>query len=405
MPYPRFLKALLKHDLGLMPVVVVMGARQVGKTTVCKEIAAEGGFAYRTLDDQDTRALATEDPEGLLATAGADALVIDEVQRVPELLLAVKAVVDQEQRAGRYLLSGSNQPRISRAVSDSLQGRAAYRTLRPLMLSEQRYADEHPGWSFLFGQGVEAILTELITRAEAGGALEWRDVVATGGYPRALRAPPADRMSVLNDYVETFARRDIREVLGIDSVERFEDFFRLCAARTGQELNFSGMSNDLGVSVSTLRRWLDGVARSYLVERIPAWSRNAGERVIKSPKLYFVDAALAMAASRETEPTGFHLETLVAADMCAWRDQAPDRQLYHWRLGTGQEVDFVLQMAGRLVPVEIKAATRVDRSDARHLRKFLAMHDIAVGGLLLSNDPEVRDLGDNVVAGPWWAVL
>lgn len=404
-PYPRFLKATLQRDLRLSPVVVVMGARQVGKTTLCRDIASEEGLAYRTLDDRDTREQALEDPEGLLADHGVGGLALDEVQRVPGLLMAVKAVVDQEQRPGRYLLSGSNQPAVSGAVSESLRGRAAYRTLRPLTLSEQRYAEEHPGWSFLFGEGNDAVLREMRGRAEASGPLDWHEAVLTGGFPRALAAPPGFRQRLLNDYVETFARRDIREVLGIESVERFEAFFRLCSARTGQELNFSEMSRDLATPVNTLRRWADAIARSYLVERIPAWSRNSGERVIKSPKLFLVDAALAIAASRETKPSGFHLETLVATDLCSWRDQEPDRGLHHWRLGTGQEVDFILEEAGQLVAVEVKAATRVDGSDARHLHTFLAAHSVARRGLVLSNDPEIRDLGRGILASPWWGVL
>lgn len=403
--YPRLLKAVLLRDLGLYPVVAVMGARQVGKSTLCREIAAERGLTYRTLDDRDVRTRALTDPEGLLDELGDTGAALDEVQRAPDLMLALKAVVDREQRPGRYLLSGSNQPRVSSAVGDSLQGRAAYRTLRPLTLSEQRLSKEHRGWGFLLHGDEASVLKALAEQAETSGALDWREVVGTGGFPRALAAPPAHRMGVLNDYTETFARRDVREVLGIESTERFESFLRLTAARTGQEVNFSALSRDLGTPVNTLRRWVDALVRSYLVEIIPPYSRNASQRVIKAPKLFMVDSALALAGAREVEPTGFYLETLVAADLCVWRDDAPGRGLYHWRLGSGQEVDFVLEDGRRLLPVEVKASGRVTTGDARHLRRFRDLHGNAPRGLLLSGDPEIRVLGADIVAAPWWAVL
>ena len=288
--------------MSLYPVVAVMGARQVGKSTLCRQLSEEKGLAHRTLDDRDVLAQALEDPEGLLDDLGDDGAFIDEVQRAPGLFLAIKAIVDRDQRPGRYLLSGSNQPKVSSAVGDSLLGRAAYRTLRPLTLSELRLDEAHAGWSFLFGKNESGILRELEQRAEASGALEWRDIVKTGGFPRAVAAPPDHRMRILNDYTEGFARLDIREVVGIDSSERFESFLRLIAARTGQELNYSALSRDLGVAVNTVRRWVDALSRSYLIELVPPYSQNAGQRVIKAPKIFMVDSALAMASARESDP-------------------------------------------------------------------------------------------------------
>lgn len=396
---------MIGADLALYPVVAVMGARQVGKSTLCRELAAERGFAYCTLDERDILSQATEDPEGLLADLGDNGVFIDEVQRAPGLFLAIKTIVDRDQRPGRYLLSGSNQPKITGAVGDSLLGRAAYRTLRPLTLSELRFDEAHAGWSFLFGPDAQEVLKQLNQRAASSGELSWRDVVKTGGFPRALAARPEVRIRLLNDYTEVFARRDIREVIGIESSERFESFLRLVAARTGQELNYSGLSKDLGIPVSSARRWLDALVRSYLVELIPPYSRNAGQRVIKSPKAFMADSALALAAARESEPSGFHLETLVSADLGVWKDLEANRGLYHWRLGSGQEVDFILEESGQLLPVEIKSATSVSSGDARHLRHFLNLHGNSPRGVILSSDPEVRLLDDRIISAPWWAVL
>jgi predicted AAA+ superfamily ATPase len=370
-----------------------MGARQVGKSTICQEIAEAQGLSRRTLDERDVREQAIADPEGFLADLGDRGAFIDEVQRAPDLMLAIKVIVDRDGRNGRYLVSGSNQPKVGKSVGDSLVGRATYRTLRPLTLSELRFDEEHRGWSFLFGSDEAAVLAELERRAAASGSLDWRSVVQTGGFPRAVAAPPAQRQRMLDDYVEIFSRRDVLEILDVESSPRLEAFVRLTAARTGQELNVTGMSNDLGTPVTTIRRWLEALQRSYLIDLIPPYSRNSGQRVIKAPKLYSVDAALAMAASRETTPTGFHLETLVASDLLVWR------------LSSGQEVDFILEENGKLLPVEVKAADAVGASEARHVVTFRERHAHTPRGIVLSNDPETRVLRAGVIACPWWAVL
>lgn len=382
-----------------------MGARQVGKSTLCRQIAHERGMAYRTLDEHDWLEQAREDPAGFLDDLGHSGGFIDEAQRAPALFLAIKAVVDREQQSGRYLLSGSNQPAVTGGVSDSLLGRAAYRTLRPLTLGELRLDETHAGWSFLFEETDSNVLRELERRAAASGELDWRDVSTTGGFPRAVLAAPAQRLSLLNDYAEVFARRDIRDVLGIESTERFESFLRLTAARTGQELNHSTLSRELGIPVTTIRRWIDALVRSYLLELVPSYSRNAGNRVIKAPKMFMVDSAFALAAARETTPTGFHLENTLASDLAVWRDAAPTRALYHWRLGSGQEVDFVLEENGKLLSVEVKSSSSVSAVEARHLRAFADKYSNVQRSVVLSCDPRIRKLGPATLAAPWWAVI
>ena len=399
------MQSQLTADLSLYPVVAVMGARQVGKSTICRQIAQARGFARRTLDDRDMRERASADPEEFLAELGDRGAFIDEVQRAPDVMLAIKAIVDRDGRKGQYLLSGSNQPKVGKSVSDSLVGRATYRTLRPLTLSELRFDEEHRGWSFLFGSDEAAVLAELEQRAASSGSLDWRSIVATGGFPRAVAAPPEQRLRMLDDYVEIFSRRDILEILEVESAPRLEAFVRLTAARTGQELNVTSLSNDLGTPVTTIRRWLEALQRSYLIELIPPYSRNSGQRVIKAPKLYSVDAALAIAASRDTTPTGFHLETAVASDLLVWRDGAPTRDLYHWRLSSGQEVDFILEENVTLLPLEIKAGNAVGANDARHLVTFRERHANTPRGVLLSNDPQIRVIRPGILACPWWAVM
>lgn len=402
--YPRSIKQEVLADLRLYPVVAVMGARQVGKSTLCQQVAAELGFTRRTLDNRDVREAATQDPEGFLADLGDRGALIDEVQRVPDLTLAIKAIVDREQQNGRYLVSGSNQPSVGRAISDSLLGRATHRTLRPLTLGELRFDEQHAGWSFLF-DSEQKVLQELARRSRSSGELDWKTVVRTSGFPRAVSAPPDQRLRVLDDYVEIFANEDARELIAVDSPGRLEAFVRLTAARTGQELNASGLANDLGMPLTTVRRWIEVLRRAFLIELVPPYSRNASQRVIKSAKLYTVDAALALAAARETEPNGFHLETLIANDLFVWRDGGPTRDLHHWRLASGQECDFVIEENAQLVPVEIKATQAATSGDAKHLRTFRERHNTCPRGVLITCDPEIRTLGENVIACPWWAVI
>lgn len=402
--YPRVLDQIVRRDLGIYPVVAVMGARQIGKSTLCQKIAEDEGFKACTLDDADYLRKAIEIPEVLLDEIGEKAF-IDEAQRAPGIFLAIKAIVDQDGRPGSYLLSGSNQPLMLGSVGDSLQGRAAYRTLRPLLLSELRFDETQRGWSFLFGNDDTEILTELETRAASSGDLDWRDVVSTGGFPRALAVPEDYRLQIFDDYIVTFANRDIREILGVESPERFETFFRLACSWTGQVFNASAYSRDLGISVNTVRRWTDALKRSYLIEIIQPYSRNASQRVIKAPKMFVIDPALALAGSRENEPTGFHLESMVCNELLQWRDERPGRGVYHWRTPSGQEVDFVLQENQEIVPVEIKAARDVGSREARHLSAFREKYQNARRGLILSCDPKIRLLENNIVAAPWWAVL
>jgi len=402
--YPRALEEKLNRDLAVYPIVAVMGARQVGKSTLCRKIAEKRDLSICTLDDSDYLRKAIETPEILLDELGARAF-IDEAQRAPGLFLAIKTLVDIDQKPGAYLLSGSNQPKLSGKIGDSLLGRAAYRTMRPLTLSELRFNDLHPGWSFLFATDDAEVLAELEARAASSGKLEWRDVVHMGGFPRALAAPEDYRAQILNDYIKIFTDRDIREVVSVESPERFERFFRLICAWTGQELNAAAISRDLGIPVNTVRRWVDALERSFLVETIQPYSRNASQRVIKAPKVYVVDSALALVGAQEVEPTGFHLETLVCLDLLQWRDETPNRSIFHWRLAGGQEVDFILQENQQLIPVEVKATTEIDRSDTKHLRTFRERHPNTPRGILLTCDPQIQQLEGGIIAAPWWAVI
>ncbi|MDZ4744974.1 MAG: DUF4143 domain-containing protein [bacterium] len=247
-------------------------------------------------------------------------------------------------------------------------------------------------------------MKELNDRAEISGAMNWAEVVQSGGFPRVLATDPEHRRRLMEDYIQVFASRDIREVLEIESPDKFEQFIRLLAARTAQIQNHSTIANELGVAVSTVRRWVDALDRSYLINHIPAYSRNAGHRIIKSSKLVITDSALALAASRSSVPTGFHFETFIASDIAVWKDLSYGRGLYHWRSGS-KEVDFILEEGNRLLAVEIKTSSTINYSDSKHLRAFMSAYPEAKRGILLSSDPTIRDLTSDIIAAPWWAVV
>jgi uncharacterized protein len=404
-PYPRLLRARIERDLGLYPAVAIMGARQVGKTTLAREIGTAAGMAYCSLDDQDMRARAVEDPAGLIADMSPNGAVFDEVQRAPDLLLALKAVVDREQRNGRFLLTGSNQPRVKQHVAESLVGRAAYRTLRPLTIGEQRMEERRDAWSWFFDLDDENLTSQLGESAKLAGPLNWVQATAAGGMPRALSVPAVDRPQVLDDYLTTFARRDIRELVETESPEQMEQFMRLVATRTGMELNRSAIGTSLGLKTNRVQRWIDAMERSYLITQVAPFSRNATSRVIKRPKLIMVDPALAMAGGGETKPSGNHFETLVANDLLVWSDLATGRRLHFWRIPSGPEVDFVVCQDEQVMPLEVKGSDSVGRNDARHLARFLDDHAEAHRGVLMSSDPEIRWIRERIIAVPWWSVL
>lgn len=244
------------------PFVVVTGPRQAGKTTLCR--AAFSDLAYRSLDALDVRAYAESDPRGFLAGIGAPA-VIDEIQHAPSLLSYLKEAADADGGNGRYVLTGSENLTLAAEVSESLAGRAALLRLLPFSLAERR-------------------------RAGAGEALG--DIVFAGFYPRIVDQRLEPRQA-LRDYFETYVERDVRRMGGVANLSAFAQFTALCAGRVGQLLSLTSLSDDVGVSRTTIRQWLTLLERSYIVYLLPPFAANIRKRLVKSPKLYFHDVGLA----------------------------------------------------------------------------------------------------------------
>lgn len=340
---PRHLLPIAKERASQYPVITVTGPRQSGKTTLCQQ--AFRNKPYANLERPDTRDFARNDPKGFLAQY-ADGAVIDEIQRVPELLSWIQVEVDEKKQMGQFILTGSHQFELSREISQSLAGRTALLKLLPLSIAELQAVD---------------------------APINIDSLLHKGGYPR-IYEQSLDPSMVLGDYFETYVQRDLRELVQLKNLQLFEKFVRLAAGRTAQLLNMQSLASDVGVSGHTINEWINLLEASYIVFRLPPWFANVGKRLIKSPKLYFYDVGLAawlMGITKEehlaTHPLRGHLfENLVVLEVFkTFYNRGERPNTYFYRDAKGHEADLVLESGDGLRLVEIKAAQSV-AGDAMH---------------------------------------
>jgi predicted AAA+ superfamily ATPase len=402
---PRLLTASVTRVARTMPVVVVTGARQTGKSTLVRELLP-GRRPYYSLDDLDVRAQAERSPGELVERA--ERLILDEVQRVPDLLLAVKRAVDERRRPGRYILTGSANLLLMRRVSESLAGRATYLTLWPLARREILALGRAGIWQELLDRPID-VWPDLLAEQEVEAA-DWRNVARRGGYPvPAVELSDAeDRAIWFDGYIRTYLERDLQDLSAIDNLVDFRRLMRAACLRLGQLVNQTELGRDVQLPQPTVRRWLNLLEASYQLVRLPAYAVNRTKRLIKTPKAYWCDTALALRLAGASRPQGPHLENLVLSDLLAWRDASVEQrpELFYWRTATGEEVDFVIERGPELVAVEVKATSRPRAADARHLRTFRDEYGDAVRGcLLLHTGERVEWMGPRILATPWWHVL
>lgn len=399
----RATAAILREHLRVMPVTVVTGARQTGKTTLVRDLMAPQR-RYASLEEPRSAQLARRDPQLLL---GDDPLTLDEVQREPRLLSALKIAVDERRTPGRFLLTGSANLLLMRRVSESLAGRASYLTLWPMTRREQRGLARGGLWSDLIGSP-EDEWVDLLREAPAE-AEDWRELARRGGFPvPALELKsPVERRLWFEGYERTYLERDLRDLAQITSLGDFGMLIRAAALRLGGILNQSELGRDVSLPQPTVHRYLNLLETSYLLVRLPAYARNRTKRLVKSPRVYWCDPGLALHLAGNPEPGGAHLENIVLHDLLAWRETHPARaDLFYWRTTGGAEVDLVLETGGRLLPIEVKATTRPGFGDARHLLTFRREYrDEALPGLLLHDGDVIRWIADGVLAAPWWRVI
>jgi predicted AAA+ superfamily ATPase len=407
---PRLVESALHERLRVMPAVVLTGARQTGKSTLAFERAADpatstGARRYLTLDDIDVLDAARRDPE--LLVGGTGPVTLDEVQREPSLLAAVKRAIDRDRTPGRFLLTGSANLLLMHQVSESLAGRASYLTLWPMTRREQRGEGRCGAWEALLN-APDAEWPDVLD-ATSSTSEDWRALARRGGFPTpALEmSSDAERAIWFDGYVRTYLERDLQTLSTITALPDFRRLMRATSLRLGQLVNQTELGRDIALSQPTVHRWLNLLETSYLLVRLPAYAINRTKRLIKTPKLYWGDTGVAMHLSGEREPSGAHLENVVLHDLLSWRDTRLDHtELAYWRTATGEEVDFVIETGGRLLPIEVKATARPRLSDCAALRSFRAEYgDQARFGLLLHNGTDVRWLAPDVLAVPWWRLV
>jgi predicted AAA+ superfamily ATPase len=404
-PRPRLLLNSLAAALSAMPVVVVTGARQTGKTTLVRELAPEAGRLYLTLDDLDVLEQAERAPGDLVARS--DRITIDEVQRAPQLLHSVKRAVDAKRPPGRFLLTGSANLLLMRRVAESLAGRATYLTLWPLTRREQLGLGSAGIWPDLLGAKPSDWL-ELV-EAQRARKEDWRETVLRGGYPTpALELDTAgDRTMWFAGYTRTYLERDLQEISSIAGLPDLRRLMRAACLRIGQLINQTELSRDVGLPQPTVHRHLNLLETSYQLVRLPAYAVNRTKRLIKTPKLYWADTGLACHLAGLTEPLGAYLENLVLMDLLAWRDvRARPADIFYWRTATGEEVDLVIEADGNLLAIEVKAATRPSTSDIGALHTFKSEYGRrCLGAILLHTGDRTEWLAPGILAAPWWRVI
>lgn len=403
-PYPRLLTAVLADHFRVMPAVVITGARQTGKSTIAERLSP-GQRVYRSLDDLDVAELANRDPMALVG--GTDPITLDEVQRAPELMLAIKRAIDLDRVPGRFLITGSANLLLMQRVSESLAGCASYLTLWPMTRGETVGRGDCGLWQDLL-QGDDHAWPEIV-RASTRTQTDWRLLARRGGFPTPALAllSDADRALWFDGYVRTYLERDLQAQSAIKALPDFRRLMRAVCLRLGQLLNQTELGRDVALPQSTVHRYLNLMEASYMLVRVPAYSVNRTKRLVKSPKLYWSDTGLAMHILAVQAADGPHLENLVLGDLLAWRDVHPNRaEILNWRTARGEEVDFVLEIGDRLVPIEVKVTPRPSLKDTANIRLFRQEYGTAArAGLLLHTGEQIEWLTPDVLALPWWRVL
>ncbi len=331
---PRKLAEKLLDLASYYPVVAVSGPRQAGKTTLCR--ATFPDKPYVSLESLDFREFAAHDPPGFLAEYRQGA-ILDEIQQAPGLVSYLQTEVDERPQPGRFILIGSQHLAIAQSISQSLAGRCGLLTLLPPDLEELRGFPELPD--------------DLFT-------LLWQ-----GSYPRIYdRNIPADQW--LGDYIATYVQRGVRQGVNVGDLLGFTSFLKLCAGRTGQEINLSALGGDAGVSHNTAKSWLSILEASFIIHRLPAWHANIRKQVVKAPKLHFFDSGLVCALLQIREPAQLTLHPLRGAIFESWvvaelykslANLGEQPLLYHYRESRGLEMDILLQRGDTMQAVEIKS--------------------------------------------------
>ena len=345
---PRILSSAASEAFRQYPVVTLTGPRQSGKTTLARQAF---DLPYINLEMPDQREFVLTDPRGFL-DAYPDGAIIDEIQRAPELTSWLQVRVDESNRPGQYVLTGSHNFSVRQLLSQSLAGRAALLTLLPFSNEELQGAD--------------------IAKVDCF------EQILTGGYPRIYDAG-INPANFCRDYFGTYLERDIRQLNAVRDLSQFQTFMRLCAANTGQLLNTNLLAKDCGISQTTATEWLNLMEATYVLFRLQPWFTNTRKRLVKRPKIYFYDTGLACFLLGLTEPRhvenhplrGALFENAVVAEVLKFEhNRNRTRELFFYRDSNGNEVDLLYPSGASLLPLEVKSGKTVSRDYFRHINRF-----------------------------------
>jgi predicted AAA+ superfamily ATPase len=403
----QYIKTLVQKPTGR--ILVFTGARQTGKTTLTKRTFPD--YAYLSIEDPVTRLQYTK----LTAAQWKELYpraILDEVQKEPRLVESIKSVYDQWPEP-QYLLLGSSQLLLLEKVKESLAGRCAIIELFPLTMPELRTADwSDPVPDSIFQtclrdpeKPLPVLPSFLLDQNMAAKKSAWDHYVRFGAYP-ALTNPAltdTERHNWLRDYVRTYLERDVRDLASFRDLEPFVKLQRALALRTAQTLNASSLAAEIGLSVKTVQRYIRYLDLSYQALLLPAWSRNAGKRLVKMPKVHYLDNGVLQAVlQKKGGLTGAEFESLVAAELYKQlRSARIEAQLYHLRTQSGYEVDLLLELPQGYLAFEIKMAEKINLADLKRLQKLNTVLDKPLlQVLLLSNADQIHQIAPNLTALP-----
>ncbi len=355
------------------PAVTILGPRQSGKTTLARMTFPDK--PYFSLEDPDIRIAAEADPRGFLEHM-EDGGILDEVQRLPTLLSYLQGMIDKSRKRGLFILTGSHQPQLHEAISQSLAGRTAMLTLWPFSFNELRHYKSS------------------------------RDpfhLIVRGCFPR-LYEEGLEPRRFYNGYLQTYVERDVRALIQLRDLSQFQKFLTLLAGRVAQVVNLAALSNDVGVSGTTIRNWLSVLKASYIVFELPPYFANVRKRVIKSPKIYFTDVGLAAfllgihtAEQASRDPLRGNLyENLIIADIAKGAFNRGIRpEIYFFRDSHGNEVDLLIKERGAITPIEIKSAGTFSMDFIKGVERFQALNikRVSAGAVLFNGKQRLRVRG------------
>ena len=396
----RSLESVMNKAAREFPAVTLVGPRQSGKTTLLKHLF-ENRYPIISLEPPDVRLAAANDPRGFLALYPAP-VIFDEIQYAPELLPYIKEQIDaRRERAGQYILTGAQNLLLMQQVTESLAGRAAILKLLPLTRREiANNLDASLPWEKGNVPG----------KTSKSGRAVW-DQILRGFYPELMRSPQRDARMWQASYIQTYLERDIRNLRNIGDLTLFQTFLRALAARSAQILNMSELSRDVGVAVNTVRDWLSILEASFQIFILRPYFANIGKRLIKSPKVYFMDTGLLcyLVGLRDAQHAasgpmgGAIFENLVMAELYKiFHHRGEEPAMYYWRTAAGAEVDLILEARGNLIPIEIKQSETPRPDMAKDIQGFQRdFASRAEKGFVIHAGSITLPLGNNILAWPF----